>query len=471
MLSMKNKLSLIEHLFTGNKLTYLLSIIVAVTPVVLALIYAPIDPDSGYYLAIIERINDGYIPYKDFPTNYTPLVFYIGLIYKNIFSIGINYEAFLFLHFVIQFLSAYFVYKLTFLFTNINNYGFFAAILFIISSHWNGGNVFLLETPSLLFGLWSIYYIIRYPQNLIFIFISGFLTALSFLCKQYGLGFIFLTAYILIHFPKKIKLLITLFLGFSIPILISFTIFGSEFLAVLYGNGYSSGLEFTDRIIMFFKRFIFLHLFSPVLLFVWLNSFWLLKNNNLNSTQISMLILGLLGFMLQFFFQPFSHYFLYVIPFVCIIIFTVYKLTNKFRLVYKLFIILTFFLSIIATYHFRVNKFYIQNANAKTNQKEIADILIKHISNKQTLYVGNVNLIEQYYLTNLLPPNFKTIGYTFGAGLSPHLHKIQMEKADFILRFNSKYLKKEYNTYTDEKYNQLNNRKQISINDRVSLYK
>lgn len=469
---MRNKPRLTEHFFIRNKsiiyAIYLFFIIAAVVPVILALLYAPIDPDSGYYLAIIERINDGYIPYKDFPMSYTPLVFYIGFLFKKIFSIGINYEVFLFLHFIIQFLSAFIVFRLTKHLTHRNDYGFFAGILFIILSHWNGGNSFLLETPSLFLGLWSIYFTVRFPKNPFYIFISGILVALSFLCKQYGFGFLLLNTFILIHYPKQLKHLLFLFFGFILPLLICFSIWGSYFLSIMYGGGYSGELEFIERIKMLFDRFIFLHLFAPILLVVWLNSYWLLNKKSPNNRYIAMLILGIFGFMLQFMFQPFSHYYLYVIPFVCIIIFTVYTHANRFRTIYKLFIILTFLLSLIATYHFKVNKVYIQKSFVKSNQKTIAKTLSKQIPNHQTLYIANVSLVEQYYLTNLLPPNFKTYGYTFGVALSPQMHLKQMHDADYVLKHIS--VENEYEIYTNRKYNQLNGRKQINIIKNVSLY-
>lgn len=468
----KNKPNRKEYFFVRNELLnsviYSICIIAAFTPAILAVLFAPIDPDSGCYLAIIERINDGYVPYRDFSFFYTPFVFYIGFVIKKIFSIGISYEAFLILHFVFQTLAAVFVYKLTKLFTNRKDFGFFAAILFIILSHWNGGNAFLLETPSIFFGLWAIYFITRYPKNTLFIFFSGILAALAFLCKQYGFGFLLLNALVLFQYTKRLKHLTVLFFGFSIPIVICFLIWGSNFLPVLYGGGYSGEMVFFDRIKMLFNRLIFLHLFAPVLLIIWLNSFSILKNKSPKGIQIVMLIFGILGFMLQFLFQPFSHYYLFVIPFVCILIFTVYTYSYRFHSIFKLFIILTFTLSLIATYQFKVNKIYIQKSNIKSDQKSIAKALIKQIPSGNTLYISNVNLIEQYYLTNLLPPNFRTLGYTFGVALSPQMHDKQIQDANYILKFKS--AEKEYDIYTNLKYNQLNNRKQISINNNVFLY-
>lgn len=464
--------SLTEFFIHRNKsivyTIYFLWIIVALVPIVLALVYAPIDPDSGYYLAIIERLNDGYIPYKDFPFSYTPLVFYIGFLIKKIFSIGINYEFFLFVHFVLQLSSAFLVFKLTKYLTQKSDYGFFAGILFIILSHWNGGNAFLLETPSLFFGLWSIYLIIRFPKNPYYIFISGILVALSFLCKQYGLGFLLLNIFTLIYYPKRMKHSLLLFVGFILPLLICFYIWGASFLTILFGNGYSSELELIERFKMFFDRIIFLHVFAPVLLIIWLNIILLLQKKSSNKKHLFMLTLGIFGFMLQFMFQPFSHYFLYVIPFVCIITFTAYTHTDKFRFIFRILISTTFVLSLIATYHFKVNKIYIQKNFIKSNQKTIAEKLLNTIPRDQTLYVANVELVEQYYLTNLLPPNFKTTGYTFGVALSPQIHVQQMQDANYIIKYIS--IEKEYNLYTNPKYNKLNNRKHINVIDNVALY-
>ena len=45
-----------------------------------------------------------------------------------------------------------------------------------------------------------------------------------------------------------------------------------------------------------------------------------------------------------------------------------------------------------------------------------------------------------YYLTNRMPPNIATIGYSFGPlGLSEEQGRKQAEVADFVLRFSKDY--------------------------------
>ena len=82
---------------------------------------------------------------------------------------------------------------------------FYASILYILASHWNDGNVFLLETPSLLFGLLGIYYTIKYTKYTKIYIGIGVLAAFSFLCKQYGIGFLVLIMFLICFNNARLK--------------------------------------------------------------------------------------------------------------------------------------------------------------------------------------------------------------------------------------------------------------------------
>ena len=61
--------------------------IVCLTPILLSLLKSGVDCDSAYYICMAERIVDGYIPYVDLSTGYTPLWFYIEAALKVVFQI------------------------------------------------------------------------------------------------------------------------------------------------------------------------------------------------------------------------------------------------------------------------------------------------------------------------------------------------------------------------------------------------
>ena len=47
-----------------------LILLILLIPSIAAILYSPIDPDSGYYLSIISRIEDNYIPYNEVNLGY-----------------------------------------------------------------------------------------------------------------------------------------------------------------------------------------------------------------------------------------------------------------------------------------------------------------------------------------------------------------------------------------------------------------
>ena len=89
--------------------------ILSIFPMIMAILYAPIDPDSSYYLSIVERLNDGFIPYIDLKLHYTPVYFYMLLFLKHFFAVGINYDFFLTVQFILQCLCAFVVFKISIL--------------------------------------------------------------------------------------------------------------------------------------------------------------------------------------------------------------------------------------------------------------------------------------------------------------------------------------------------------------------
>lgn len=419
---------------------------VAIIPIILSIFYAPIEPDSGYFLSIIERLNEGYVPYKDFQFGYTPIVIYIGLFLKKTFSIGINYEFYLIVHFIFQIISAFVVFKITATLIIRKDYAFYSAILFLLASHWNGGNAFLFETPSLLFGLAAIYITISNKHNTSYFIIIGVLVALSFLSKQYGFGFFFLIIYLIIFNPNRWRQIVFFVLGFSIPILALCIIWGKDFIPVLVGGtSYSwngSWLEKSDVLIDRMFNF-FLRIFPVLIISIFYLPTVLMKNDRTFFLLLSMLVFGLFGFMAQFLFGPFSHYYLYIIPFASILSFVILDQINTIKWFYMLFLIITIGMSFYSTFYNRVYKIYI-NSDVKKGQYLLANKITKLVGNEKNLYILNIGLIPQYYLTNTIPPNLSTIGYTFGISLTYEKNLTQVNSSIFVLKYAA-----EYNDYTN----------------------
>ena len=317
----------------------ILLIITAIFPAILSIFQSPIHPDSGYYLSAVERISEGLVPYSDFKLGYTPLYFYILVFTKNIFNINISYEFYLTIHYLFFYIGAYLVFKITQLITNNKSNAFYAAILYSLMAHWNEGNAVLLEVPSIMFGLLGLYIILKANNSILKLIVAGVCFSFSFLTKQYGLGFLILGFIYLIYNSTKFKFFIYLFLAFLTPIFISISIFGQNFATIILGDGYGSNISISTIYIIFERiRYLFLRI-APSLLICFL-FYPIIFRKALNNKYFVTLSLGLFGFMLQFAFGSFQHYYLYVLPFVSLLLFYILSYINKFKTIYILFLLI-----------------------------------------------------------------------------------------------------------------------------------
>jgi hypothetical protein len=418
----------------------LLAIAISYIPILLAIYKAPVNVDSSFYLCVLERLYDGHMLYSSIKLEYTPLFFYILLFLKKIFNINISYEFFLSVHFIFQSIAAYFVYKISKEITKSILLSAISVLLFLTVSHWNQGNAILLETPSLTFGVAALYYSIKYSEkqdSIIYIFI-GILLSLSFLTKQYGLGFFLLVMFMILFDDEKWIKTSFLLIGLFIPVSICLIVFGKDFLGILDGNGY--GVKSVSRVFLAFK--IFALNFFPCLIVAFIVGFYKVKTMR-DFKLIALLTLGMIGFSLQFYFAGSSHYYLYMVPFASILIVYCFTLINSTILKYLYFALLLFNISysLYKTYYEVVYKQYIASSH-KAYQYKLAQTLKDNIPNNACLYIADIGLVSQYYLTDFIPPNLSTIGYRFGTGLTADMHLKQIKSADYVLK-----LKKEYYDY------------------------
>jgi len=442
--------------------------LLATIPSVLAVLYSPLTPDSSYYLSVVDRLNDGYKFYVDFNIGYTPLYFYFLLGLKKIFNIGISYEFYLTVHFILQYFVAFYVYKNVYELTKKHSYSFYASILFVLMSHWNEGNAVLLETPSLFFGMLGLYFILIPEKKPIANLLIGFLFTLSFLVKQYGFGFFILGLCYSIFSERELKNVIYLILGFITPLFLLLMKYQQPFLAVIGGGGYGGGMDFASIAHTLIGRTSYLFIrISPVILITYLFSIFVIKGKE-HRIKLLIITLGVFGFMLQFLFASFTHYYLYVIPFVSILIFFVFNNVSKYKRIYAFFVILTFMLSVYSTYYNRVYKIYINARTIKEGQISLAKKIIELVPQESNLYIADVGLIPMYYLSNRLPPNLKTTGYSFGIALTPEQHLNQIVSADFVLKYKHEY--NDFNLSTEKTKNEFRKLRFIELNNSVLLY-
>ena len=106
----------------------------------------------------------------------------------------------------------------------------------------------------MMWGFMGIVLLLRNPKRYHSFFFIGIVFSLSYLTKQYGLGFLFLTIFLMIfQLKNKVGLnYISLVAGYTLPIFI-LIIFIPETTKILLGNGYGIGRENnTDNIFILF---------------------------------------------------------------------------------------------------------------------------------------------------------------------------------------------------------------------------
>ena len=155
-----------------------------------ALIYPNMGVDASFYLRVTECIADGAIPEHDLRIMYPPLVFYMLLPIKLLVGKAIAFELFLGFIFLIQFINAFIISKISRHYSENKFIRFFAPLLYLFLSFKLEGEYFLLEPFINLWGLLALLMYLKSERtgNLLLI-LSGVSALFAFLTKQYGLGY------------------------------------------------------------------------------------------------------------------------------------------------------------------------------------------------------------------------------------------------------------------------------------------
>ena len=133
-------------------------------------------------------IKNGHIPYRDFFQHHNPLLWYLLLPFLYLFGDSVNtFQAARFFMCLIMFGIAYCTYLTTITITKSKESGFVSvALLFSTVLFMEKGIEIRPDVPQVLFGMISIYYLVRFSQdkNNKFVIYSGLSAAISFLFLQ-----------------------------------------------------------------------------------------------------------------------------------------------------------------------------------------------------------------------------------------------------------------------------------------------
>jgi len=424
-------------------------IVLAALPMAFCVYGNPLTCDESYYLSVMERMMEGKRLYRDVNTGYPPLWFFFMGGWKWLFHIPSGCaEPYYVFHFITQIIAAFFLYKIVCSLEINRKVAFFCSWLFIMTGHWLQGNLLILEMLSIMFGLMALWLIIDCKHNQIWrYFLGGLASACAFLSKQYGLGF-FVLAMVLMIFKNKDKVfkIVVFILGFVLPVLVCLVVYGNKFVDSILLNGYGTTIDKSygrtfdlnkERILNGFRLLCFRS--APVLLVTLLFFPKCIKEKKAWIMVFGWL--GVLGFMLTYYFDFCQHYMLFVLPFVMIIIATAFSVMKETRswlnILFVFGLICMTGYSMYADYHNRMWKLYL-HPEYKQREIDLSNEIKSRVPKEATLWIPNGGIYFVHFLANTTVPNLSTIAYSFSdGGLTREDAAKQAEAADYILSFNS----------------------------------
>ena len=386
--------------------------------------------DAGYYLSVVERFNEGYVPYKDFKLNYPPFFIYFISFFKKIFFSSGTFEFYMAFIVLLNICSASILYYLLGFVTDKNPLRYFSSVVFFIYIYAYKGFMTTLEPFVFFFSLLAclIYLVAIIHKKDYCLILCGLFAALSFLSKQFGLAILIPIAGDLIissiEKRARAKHFLYLGLGLFIPLILfcAYVIFYQNIsYSILFDSIIAAGRNYGKKsfilagksiiiFIVFYKSASYI-MFLPLLIFnrtVW------------KDRVFRTLIFGAFAFSLPLYFEQFQHYYIYLCPF--FIALGLY-MTNLFLNSSKTFKSGFSFILAGAALLFIINPVWtVSNLLAKTydykklkdSKTEIYTIgaqISKYIPKKAKV----LNLSEQRfnYLCDFFPSDIKKWGYKF----------------------------------------------------------
>lgn len=436
-----------KTIFYRNRIAFIvIGLVLAIIPIIGSLIRGEIFCDSAYYICHAQLVAQGQIPYFDFCFGYTPLWLYIAAGLKLLFNIPDgNYVFYLLLHYLFVVGNAFFLYKISRAWAVPKNTALIGSFIYIIMSHWLQGNVLILEPPSIFFGLWSSYVVLKEKNSSLLMYVlSGVLCACSFLCKQFGLGFLALNLFLIIAINRNTwKETLAFLFGYVFLIGICVLYWKEKLLPIVF-NGYGTksaiegGLDLTlnDRLDMVIGNIKYFAVWvCPATIISLFSIPAAVKQRQGLLLKMVYCYCGIVGFGLQFYFAGDFHYFLYLEPFGVLLMMLMLRVEDKSWLhqIKLVVVVWTVFLSMYKTYKCRVYKWYVSK-NLRQEQYDIAKAVGSIIPPKTCVWVPQTKMQYIYLLTETLPPNLTSIGFSFGRfGINESESLEQAESASFIV--------------------------------------
>ena len=412
------------------------------------------DVDSSVILSEMERIADGYIPYKTMHLNYPPLWFYMMVGLKNLFNVPYGcYAFYLVVHYIFSIGCAWLVYAISKEFGAKKWTSLFAAWMMLVISQWMYGDRVLFEIPSIFFGLLASFLALKYrDRSSVLFLIVGFISSLPFLVKQFGAGYIVLVAYLVIAFCEnnRWQKCIWYVLGASLPIITCILIFGNDFIQSVLFNGYGGeevraiAGDTSNALQRIVGGAVYYCIRIPIIPLSIVFCPLFISDNKWK--ELLFCLFGFGGFMLQMAFIMFVahkftpehyHYLLYVLPFSSILSALILSMSGS-----RLFRILSYAtVGYICLYSlYKIARYCIPGylSDKLEQQYEMADKVKAAIKDGKTVWIVDLDLEYLYYLCNLKTGDMKDFAYSTAIfEVTPAKAESIMKKVDYVLHFDT----------------------------------
>lgn len=436
--------------------------VISILILVVGSFFNRIGCDPAIILVNMERIAEGYIPYKTLHLNYPPILFYSYASFKWLLHIPYGcYPFYLALHWLYAIGCASCLYYISRKWGANQSISLFVAWLFFIVTHWVQGNEILFEIPSLFWGLFAICLFYKWEESCpAWQIIVGIVACFSFFTKQFGAGFILLLLWLIItsKSTEKWKLIGFYLLGYSIPLLICFACWGTDIYKSILLNGYGTDVmdvyygidsSLSTKVLRMLNSILYLSKRILPIIFVAVLLLPIIIKQHFKYRELLLCFFAIGGFSLQFYFvYGGGHYLLYMIPWGILFVPILTSFPSRWYVQYIVIggIVITTALGVYSAFYNRVWKIYLHNGkSAYTNEWKMVKNVSDIVQDGETVFIPHFGLCPIYYTANLTPPLLAEIGFAMGPMELTVEKTIKcVSQADYVIDFSSKTIEELY---------------------------